>query len=251
VRLEGGPWLTVASLVLGGREVLVDAAELPADLSVHEARAGITLLHPWANRLSSDEDLPAGAPRDETGLPIHGLPATGEGWVIDGHVAVLHATWPAPHDVRVAFELDDDGLRATTRVEAAEPVPIAFGWHPYLRPAGPRAEWRLALPARRRHELDGRGLPTGQTSALEAEDAPLGDRTLDDAFDEIAPGAVLAAGDLEVVHDAGYPCAQVFAPSVADVVSLEPMTAPVDALRSGAAARATEAEAIFTLRLRR
>jgi galactose mutarotase-like enzyme len=32
--------------------------------------------------------------------------------------------------------------------------------------------------------------------------------------------------------DAGYPCAQVFAPLEKDVICFEPMTAPADALRS-------------------
>jgi aldose 1-epimerase len=247
VRLLGGPWLSVTSLVLGGREVLVAPEELPSHFRVHGARAGITLLHPWANRLSGDAGLPSGAPRDPRGLPIHGLPAAEPGWRIEGTTASLDATWPAPHRVRVDVAPDDDALRVTTAVEADEPLPVAFGWHPYLRPSGPRAAWRLVLPPRRGIELDGRGLPTGVTRPLEAEAAPLGDRTFDDAFDGLAPGATFAAGDLEVVLDEGYPAAQVFAPAGVDVVSLEPMAAPVDGFRD--AERATSARAVWTLRI--
>ena len=38
---------------------------------------------------------------------------------------------------------------------------------------------------------------------------------------------------ISVGFEEGYPCGQVFAPRDAPVVSLEPMTAPTDALRRG------------------
>ena len=45
----------------------------------------------------------------------------------------------------------------------------------------------------------------------------------------------LSGGDrrIEVNFDKGYPAAQIFAPSADDVVGIEPMAAPTDALRRG------------------
>ena len=59
----------------------------------------------------------------------------------------------------------------------------------------------------------------------------------DDGFDDVAPGAMfsLSGGQrrIEVVFEQGYPAAQIFAPSSEDVVAIEPMAAPTDALRNG------------------
>jgi galactose mutarotase-like enzyme len=53
----------------------------------------------------------------------------------------------------------------------------------------------------------------------------------------VATGATftLAGGDrsIDVTFEKGYPAAQIFAPSSADVVCVEPMAAPTDALRRG------------------
>lgn len=242
MHVQGGPWLTITSLVLGGREVLVDAAELPEPYRVHGARAGITFLHPWANRLSSDDGLPPGVDRDPGGVPIHGLRGS---WRVDGEEAVGHFGWPSPHAVRVRLTRAADVVEVVTELRADAPVPVAFGWHPYLRPQGPRAAWELALPERTALALDGRGLPTGGRERLPAEVAPLGDRTFDDAFDEA--GAVWRIGDLEVELVEGFGAFQVFAPGDADVVSLEPMAVPVDGW--AAAPRATAARAVWRLRL--
>jgi galactose mutarotase-like enzyme len=65
----------------------------------------------------------------------------------------------------------------------------------------------------------------------------LGDKAFDDAYDQVAAGAVFAVSGggrrLEVHFEQGYPAAQIFAPLAEDVVCFEPMTAPTDALRRG------------------
>jgi hypothetical protein len=69
-------------------------------------------------------------------------------------------------------------------------VPVAFGWHPYLRlPGTPRREWHLRLPSRDHRALDELGIPTGASSREQAEAAPIGRRTFDDlyALVEIVP----------------------------------------------------------------
>ena len=232
---------------------------------------GVPFLHPWANRLAGDEyelhgrrvRLPAGPPRrdDEQGLPIHGLVAGHPGWSVLGLHAdarsarlaarldfaadpALRAAFPFAHDVVVEVTLTPQALRIATTVipTGGAPVPIAFGYHPYLRlPGVDRSRWELGFPPRRRLELDARKLPTGAVEPRPVERFVLADRVFDDSFDEIADGAVftLAGGgrELAVTHHAGYPVAQVFSPPGAPFVCLEPMTAPTNALRTGSGLR--------------
>ena len=231
---------------------------------------GIPLLHPWANRLGADriavggetidvEAAPGLARRDENGLPIHGLLAGWSGWSLEpdesgedpdaaavaatldfGADPRLTAAFPFPHRVRLEIGLHGRRLSIGTTVTATgrHSVPIAFGFHPYLSlPGVAREAWRIELPAMRRLELDGRGLPTGQAAVAPARSTTLGSNALDDAFADVAPGAqlaVVAAGRRIVVgFDQGYPAAQVFAPTTEDVICFEPMTAPTNALASG------------------
>jgi galactose mutarotase-like enzyme len=116
------------------------------------------------------------------------------------------------------------------------PVPVSFGFHPYLSlPGAPREEWVVELPVRTELVLDERGLPTGDWRELPNEKFDLGRRTFDDLF--ALPAAsrfrVAAAGRRATVEmGEGFPYAQVFAPPDQPVICFEPMTAPVNALRS-------------------
>jgi aldose 1-epimerase len=226
---------------------------------------GIPLLHPWANRLAGDQyrvngtavALDAASPlvqRDDHGLPIHGLlngsprwrrmPAP-DGWALSAqldfgaHRDLLEA-FPFPHRLRIDVALRRRTLtvRTTLYADGEHPVPVAFGFHPYLRlPGVPRERWRVELPAMRHLELDVLGIPTGASSAMPAQDDRLEARTFDDGYVDLPAGAafVLAGGTrrITVRFDEGYPVAQVFAPASADVVCFEPMTAPPNALASG------------------
>jgi galactose mutarotase-like enzyme len=230
---------------------------------------GIPLLHPWANRLARDTyrvdgtlvRLRADSPlvaRDEHGLPIHGLLGGSPHWALraasdddDGpwglsaeldfgaHPELLEG-FPFPHRVALDVGLRRRTLtvRTTVIATADHPVPIAFGFHPYLRlPAVPREEWRLELPAMRHLELDARSVPNGASRRVPAQAGRLGRRTFDDGYVDVADGAefVLAGGGRRVtvrLHE-GYPAAQVFAPATDDVVCFEPMTAPTNALITG------------------
>jgi aldose 1-epimerase len=239
---------------------------------------GIPLLHPWANRLGAFAYKAAGrrvsfsstTPRvrvDAHGLPLHGVLAASPYWSVrertrDRHVAELDygahrdllAAFPFPQRLRLGLRLDAGGLDVTlTLSPAGDRVPIAFGLHPWFALAGARREdWLVALPERERLVLDPRGLPTGERRHERAESAPLGMRVFDDAYAGLAPGAAFAAtgGGRRVIVTLveGYPCAQVFAPAAEDVVCLEPMTAPPNALVTGEGLRL--ADTPFTARLR-
>ena len=99
------------------------------------------------------------------------------------------------------------------------------------------SQWIIETPPLRHLQLDGRGLPTGETARQPAMTEPLGDKAFDDGYDEVAEGAVFAVSGggrrIEVHFDEGYPAAQIFAPPGENVVCFEPMTAPTDALRRG------------------
>jgi aldose 1-epimerase len=227
---------------------------------------GIPFLHPWANRLGGFEYEAAGrsvrldpaSPLvriEEHGLPIHGLLAASRWWTVTDRSAgpqgarlaaeldfaahdELLAAFPFPHVVRVEAEVRDAALTVITTVvpTGGEPVPIAFGHHPYLQlPGIPRAEWHVRLPVLRRMVLDDRMLPTGESEEVAPYEGPIGDRGWDDAYDRLERPArfELRGGGRDVALELvdGYAFAQVFSPQGSELICFEPMTAPANALR--------------------
>ena len=84
--------------------------------------------------------------------------------------------------------------------------------------------------------LDERALPTGETRKLPAENEPIFMRACDDHFALSRDRRFELVGGgrrLTLAFDRAYPYAQVFVPSDKSYVCIEPMTAPIDALRSG------------------
>jgi galactose mutarotase-like enzyme len=229
---------------------------------------GIPLLHPWANRLRGLEyEVEGVAVRldpdrspvrlDAHGLPIHGLVTASRYWEVTGADAdadaatlsarlafsdhpELLAGFPFPHELLVEVCLAGEvlSLRTTLRPTGEAAVPVAFGYHPYLRlPGEPREAWEVALPVRLHAALDDRGIPTGATEEVSVRPARLDDRVYDDLYPQLgdAPVFVLqgAKRRLEVRFEQGYPVAQVYAPEGQDFICFEPMTAPTDALARG------------------
>ena len=102
-----------------------------------------------------------------------------------------------------------------------------------------RADWEIEVPVSERLVLDAEELPTGKREPAGVDGGRLGSRTFDDEF--VAPEGsaplVLAGGArrIEVALLSGYPYTQVYAPADDDVIALEPMTAPTDALIAGGA----------------
>ena len=256
--------MVVASLRLRGDELLGRADSLSAWI-VGGHTMGIPLLHPWANRLADTRytvegrliEMDPESPllhRDANGLLIHGLLAASTAWkavtpvandararltaVLDAEdVPGMLEAFPFPHRLELAMELRSDVLSIATTLTAtgSVAVPVAFGWHPYLQlPRTPRPEWEIDLPPMRALELDALQLPTGEQRPFDALRAPLGSMTFDDAYGSVEPGALFAlrtdGREITVSFDEGYPCGQVYAPSSQDVVALEPMTAPANAL---------------------
>jgi aldose 1-epimerase len=267
-----------SSLRHGGEELLA----LPGGLDGYRRGnvTGLPLLAPWANRLGARRYEVDGTvvdlegldlTTDEHGLPIHGTMTARPGWDVTvarpnsltarfdfGAHPDLLASFPFPHELRIEATVQATTLRVDTSLlpTGDRPVPVSFGYHPYLRLPGERREnVRLRLPERRHLELDDRQLPTGRAQVEEAEDEPVGTRTFDELYElgddrrlELTGGGrrlVLELGD-------GYGHAQVFTPPGAESVCLEPMTAPVNALVDGGCALAkpgTSFTARFSLRV--
>jgi aldose 1-epimerase len=225
---------------------------------------GIPLLYPWANRLAGPGYEAAGKrvslvdageliSRDPNGLPIHGvLPGLLRWQVERGSVAdriVARLDWSSPqllalfpyaHEVRLAARLREAELEISTTVRATgpDPVPVSFGFHPYLRvPGAARQTYRVSLGAFRQLVLDERMIPTGERVPVERRIFRLEDRSLDEALDglELPPEFAVSAGGvaITVTFNHGFQFAQVYAPPEADVICFEPMTAPANALNSG------------------
>jgi aldose 1-epimerase len=255
------------SLFHQGRELLGQRRGLNA-YAQQGSTFGIPLLHPFANRLGGftysqqgvDVALDGASPlvrTEEHGLPIHGLLAAAPGWRVrdtgpEGLGAdfafdtpELLAAFPFPHRLSLDVALEAGRLTVTTELTPTgdRAVPVSFGFHPYLTlPGVAREELVLRTPAMVRLGLDARGLPDGTRSPFAARDAPLGDTIYDDHFTDLgdAPSFVLAGGGREITMRfvEGYTHLQLFAPPASPVVAIEPMTAAIDALRTGEGLRA-------------
>jgi aldose 1-epimerase len=240
---------------------------------------GLPILAPWANRLAGRRYRAAGVEvdlegvalhTDPGGLPIHGTLTAHPGWRLEllaaqAERAVLRASFdygarpellaafPFPHQLVVEAAVAGARMAVATslRASGSRPVPVAFGWHPYLRlPGPPRSAWRLLLPEREHLELDDRGLPTGIAGHEPAEAEALGERTFDDLY-ALGPERTLGLEGggrrLLVDYGDGYRYAQVFAPPDGEFVCLEPMTASTNALGAGTCA-VVEPGGAFTAR---
>ena len=260
-----GAGMLGASLVHRGEELLWQGPGAGAYATEREFM-GIPFLHPWANRLSRfgyrasgrEVKIDPSSPLlllDDNGLPIHGLLSASRTWSLEKlaadeeHASLVASfefdrpelldAFPFRHRVEIEIGLDDHGVQVTTTVTATgeAAVPIAFGFHPYLRiPDHPRATWTVSFPVRRRLLLDSKGIPTGATELVEPIHGAIGDRTWDDGFDCMDTPArfELEAGGRTIAleYTKGYPVAQIFAPPSQDYICIEPMTAPTDALNN-------------------
>src|SRR5947209_14041982 len=98
--------------------------------------------------------------------------------------------FPFQHRVELEIELSGGELQVCTTLTnvGTEPLPVAFGFHPYLQmPGVARRQWVVAFPVRHRLLLDKRLIPTGDAESVHPLAGPVGDRTWDDAFDRIEP----------------------------------------------------------------
>ncbi|WP_280401035.1 aldose 1-epimerase family protein [Nocardia carnea] len=270
VRAEIG---TVAAVLRGLTVHGVAVTEpLPAD-SPPPMAAGIVLA-PWPNRVRDAVWMLDGVRQqlDITEVSrsnaIHGLlrntdyavrAQTAQAVTLGALIPPQHG-WPFLLDTWVRYELRPGGLSVTHGVvnHSDRPAPYAVGAHPYFRiGTTPVEQLRLTVAATTYFELDDRMNPVaehpveGTPYDLRAG-VPLADLSLDTPFGGVVPGvaASLTAPDgarVELLHHSDWHYLQVFTardfprlPGRGLAVALEPMTAPPDALNSGAGLRRLE-----------
>jgi aldose 1-epimerase len=251
-----------ASLRFRGVELLRRVDDLAA-ARAKGSTAGIPLLYPWANRLSSLQYRAAGrsvsldpsSPLlhfDDHKLPMHGVPWGQVQWtVISSRTDALTARlewlsrelleiFPFPHHVEMAVRLRPLELEIQTTVfaDSASPVPVSFGFHPYFGlPKIPRSEWTMHTPAMRKLPLDPQGIPTGAETPSDPIADLLANTSYDDAFaltSDPSRFSIESNGySISIEFNSGFPFAQIFAPKDKDFIAIEPMTAKTNALCSG------------------
>jgi aldose 1-epimerase len=130
-------------------------------------------------------------------------------------------------------------LNTTVIPTGRRAVPVAFGWHPYLRlPGTPRSRWDLRLPPRIHLALDEFGIPTGGEQAEPREAEPIGRRTFDDLYVLGRDRHLALAADSSSISlraGSGYTYAQVWVPAGRPFAALEPMAARTNSLVDGTA----------------
>ena len=192
---------------------------------------------------------------DGNGLPIHGLLVGQPGWRVEARTATRERAsvrasidvdapaFPFPHRIEVVAAVHDRQLTVDTTLvpTGRRRVPVAFGWHPYLRlPGVPRARWRLHLPARTHLELD----PCWAANGWSAAESVGGrsDRSAHVRRPLRARTRSHAAGDGGRWHvdqrprrSRHIPMRQVWVPAGRPFVALEPMAAPTNSLVEGTA----------------
>ena len=161
--------------------------------------------------------------------------------------------------LEMEYHVGREGLSVTTTAHSTDegPVPFGLGFHPYMT-AGPEAidEAILQLPAHHTLDLDDRGLPTGDLSAVAGTEHDftsarfIGPTRLDTAFTSLdrdangrawasldSPGGVSGAA---LWADAGFGYLMVYTGDTLGeqsrrrrAVAIEPMTCPPNALRTG------------------
>ena len=265
VRVEVG---SVAAVL---RSVVIDGVQVtePNDGAAQPVWGSGMVLAPWPNRVRDgrwildgvvqqlDLTEPAG------GNAIHGLLCNVEYTVRDvgpssitlGALVPPQNGWPFLLDTWVRYEVGAHQLTATHGATnlGTRTAPWAVGGHPYLRMGDASVDdLVLTVPADTYYEIDARKLPIAELPVEgTVHDARagirVGDLTHDDAFGAIAhrdgASAWLTAPDgavLELLQDADWGCVQVFAPpdyprpqGAGCAITIEPMSAPADALNSG------------------
>ncbi|MCX7605261.1 MAG: aldose 1-epimerase [Bryobacteraceae bacterium] len=262
----------VWEMTVRGQPVFWSPYGTVAEYRARPAHFGNPFLWPWANRIDGTAYWVNGKKyllNPELGnvrpgpnnTPIHGLLVHSSPWQLAARGAdangaraasrlefwrrpELMAQFPFAHAVAMTYRLAAGALAVETVIEnlSDEPMPVSLGFHPYFRITdAPRDEWVVTLAARRKHLLDARLIPTGQTAPLPyAKRLKLEGVVLDDVLDDLKrdPDGMARfrvegrRQKITVEYGAGYGVAVVYAPAGREFVCFEPMTAITNAFNA-------------------
>jgi aldose 1-epimerase len=188
------------------------------EFEARPAMSGIPFLGPWANRLDEQAfyangvrypfDMALGNVRGA--IPIHGFLTTNPNWQVVEVKTDETSAWvtsrleffrqpswmkqfPFAHAIDVTYRLRDGVLEVNTLIRnmAADPMPVAIGFHPYFRLGDARRdEWTVSVGARTRWLLAANKVPTGVTQPIEQlfpdpRNVALRNYDLDDVFSDL------------------------------------------------------------------
>jgi len=254
---------------VNGKNILWSPFKSLSEMKAKPASCGIPFLAPWANRLDRNAFWANGKQYilnpglgnlrlDNNQLPIHGALTFSSAWEVRSIAADaqsarvtsqlefwrypdLMAQFPFAHTISMTHTLKDGVLEVETVLEnhAAEPMPVAVGFHPFfMLHDAPRPEWKAHVAARKHVVLSEKTIPTGELKALGLPDPVLvRGGGLDDVFTDLIKDAGGRAEfwvegkreKIAVVFGAKYTAAVVFTPPDRDAICFEPMSAITDA----------------------
>lgn len=240
------------------------------------------VLMPWPNRLQDGryefdgetQQLPIN--ELETQTAIHGL-VRWASWQVQEHSeSALTLTlalfpqpgWPGALDLRIRYELSDEGLTVSAVAGNAglAACPFGAGFHPYLA-LGVHAvdELELQVPARSYLQADERGLPVALREVAGTEfdfrrPRRIGAARLDTCFTQLERDGngvarvrlTAPSGPASLWVDRAFGYLMVFTGDTLPAdrrrrgLAVEPMSCPPNALRTGEAARRLEPGERFT-----
>lgn len=257
-----------------GKDVLIPVTSFKSFLEKHWFCCGIPILAPWADRIDEMGYYFQGkkyllndgmgnllhVPPDN--LPLHGVLVFDSRWQViksgasdaDGAFITsrmdfykypdLMEQFPFAHIMDVTYRLKDGKLENVTEIHADTAMPVAFGYHPYLKPDGPREGWSVSINARTHWIVDNhqRLIPTGETEPAQnyiprVNQFTLGKRFIDDGFSDLdrdsqGHGHFWVKGEhekIELVFGKDYPVGHVYAPPDNTLICMEPETAVTNA----------------------
>jgi aldose 1-epimerase len=205
----------VYQMTVNGKNVLRTPVPL-ADFKAKPGMTGIPLLWPWANRIDQTSyyvngkqyafNLELGNVRlDANKKPIHGLISTSSAWKVvsckaDAQAAEvtsrleywkypdLMEQFPFAHTLELTYRLKQGVLQVEAVIHnlAAEPMPVAIGFHSFYRVNdAPPGDWKIHLGARDQMVLSKEVIPTGERINVQAkypDPLPLKGVRFDDVF---------------------------------------------------------------------
>jgi aldose 1-epimerase len=221
--VEGGRF---SSLVVRGHELLVTEGLGPIEWGCYP-------MAPFAGRIRDGRFRFRGREHQlERNLPpnaIHGTVFT-RSWDVNAQTmdraelaADLGPGWPFRGHVTQTVDLRSDSLEARLDLEAEEPMPAWFGWHPWFRREIGGATAELEFTAGRMYARGPDGLPTGEL-------VKPGPPPWDDAFIGVVPPPRLTWPGVLTLEIDSPASVWVVYDERPDKLCVEPQSAPPDAI---------------------
>ncbi|HMO40879.1 MAG TPA: hypothetical protein PKC76_16490 [Saprospiraceae bacterium] len=251
-------------LTFGGRAVL-DAYATPQEMERNKWAKNVVLF-PFPNRLRdgrytwADTTYQCPINDPDTGNALHGFGMSREMRVAEIDLAedaaaitclyagkAIDPGYPFAFTFAITFKMEAPGRFSVEMLfqnDDTQPIPLGFGWHPYLRLSDTVDTLQLQMPPCARVEVDARMLPTGQrtnyTQFIEFQ--TIKHTVFDTCFalttEQPTAEVLLRSPDygLCLWQETGpgkFNFLQLFTPPHRRSLAIEPMTCNIDAFNNG------------------